>query len=88
MNPICFSYRLRALKHWLALAVFVFAGMTSAFAGDTLRLPPLTTVPHSPRVPGKFVWADLVTDVVPAVRTFGRETNSGSSLRICRFLLL
>jgi len=44
--------------------------MTSAFAADTLRLPPLTTVPHSPRVPGKFVWADLVTDDLPAVRTF------------------
>jgi predicted enzyme related to lactoylglutathione lyase len=30
----------------------------------------LTTVSGSPRLPGKFVWADLVTDDVPAARTF------------------
>jgi hypothetical protein len=34
------------------------------------QLPPLTTVPGSPRLPGKFVWADLVTDDVPAARRF------------------
>jgi len=34
------------------------------------ELPPLTTVPGSPRVPGKFDWADLVTDDVPAARKF------------------
>lgn len=33
-------------------------------------LPPLTTVPGSPRLPGKFVWADLVTDDVSAARKF------------------
>lgn len=33
-------------------------------------LPPLTTVSGSPRLPGKFVWADLVTDDVPAARKF------------------
>jgi predicted enzyme related to lactoylglutathione lyase len=33
-------------------------------------LPPLTTVPGSPRLPGKFVWADLVTDDVGAARKF------------------
>jgi len=27
-------------------------------------------VPGNPRLPGKFVWADLVTDDVPAARTF------------------
>jgi uncharacterized protein len=39
-------------------------------AGEPAALPPLTTVPHSPRLPGKFVWADLVTDNVAAARTF------------------
>jgi uncharacterized protein len=34
------------------------------------EVPPLTTVSGSPRLPGKFVWADLVTDDVPAARTF------------------
>ena len=34
------------------------------------QLPPLTTVSRSPRLPGKFVWADLVTDDVPAARKF------------------
>ena len=34
------------------------------------QLPPLTTVSGSPRLPGKFVWADLVTDDIPAARTF------------------
>jgi len=33
-------------------------------------LPPLTTVAGSPRLPGKFVWADLVTDDVPTARKF------------------
>ena len=33
-------------------------------------LPPLTTVSGSPRLPGKFVWADLVTDDVAAARKF------------------
>ena len=33
-------------------------------------LPPLNTVSGSPRLPGKFVWADLVTDDVPAARKF------------------
>lgn len=39
-------------------------------------LPPLTTLPKAPRLPGKFVWADLVTDDVPAARNFyGRLLN-------------
>lgn len=33
-------------------------------------LPPLTNLSGSPRLPGKFVWADLVTDDVPAARKF------------------
>ena len=34
------------------------------------KLPPLTTVSGNPRLPGKFIWADLVTDDVPAARKF------------------
>lgn len=35
--------------------------------------PPLTTVSGNPRLPGKFIWADLVTDDVPAARKFYGE---------------
>ncbi len=76
----------RALSHgklsragasrWLpataALLLFVAAGVT-AKPPSTPPLPPLTTVPNSPRLPGKFVWADLVTDDVPAARKFYSE---------------
>ena len=34
------------------------------------QLPPLTTVSGNPRLPGKFVWADLVTDDVPTAQKF------------------
>lgn len=34
------------------------------------ELPPLTTESGASRLPGKFVWADLVTDDVPAARKF------------------
>jgi predicted enzyme related to lactoylglutathione lyase len=50
----------------IGLAFLFLAG--PAFAA--LPLPPLTTVSGSPRLPGKFVWADLVTDDVPAARKF------------------
>jgi predicted enzyme related to lactoylglutathione lyase len=42
---------------------------TTLFA-ESPPLPPLTTVSGSPRLPGKFVWADLVTDDVPAAEKF------------------
>ena len=46
----------------------------AAFAAAP-ELPPLTTT-KNPRLPGKFVWADLVTDDVPAARKFyGRLFN-------------
>jgi predicted enzyme related to lactoylglutathione lyase len=38
------------------------AALTPSFAAKAPKLPPLTTVSGSPRLPGKFVWADLVTD--------------------------
>jgi uncharacterized protein len=41
-----------------------------ALASETLQLPPLTTMSGSKRLPGKFVWVDLVTDDVPAARKF------------------
>ena len=44
--------------------------MTPSFAAVAPTLPPLTTVSGSPRLPGKFVWADLVTDDVARAQKF------------------
>jgi predicted enzyme related to lactoylglutathione lyase len=54
------------------LAAFAFLGANQApLLGASLPpLPTLTTVSGSPRLPGKFVWADLVTDNVPAAQRF------------------
>jgi len=43
---------------------------TFGLAAAPQELPPLSAVSGSPRLPGKFVWADLVTDDVPAARQF------------------
>ena len=58
------------LLRWLAPLAVGCASLVSSIAGDTPKLPPLTTVSGSPRLPGKFVWADLVTDDVQAARKF------------------
>ncbi len=52
---------------------FVLCGdhLPSLFAGSPV-LPPLT-VSGSPRLPGKFVWADLVTDDVPVAANFYQQ---------------
>ncbi|MCU0787548.1 MAG: VOC family protein, partial [Verrucomicrobia bacterium] len=56
---------------WLLLAATALLLWPSPnFAADTPELPPLTTVTGSPRLPGKFVWADLVTDDVPLAQRF------------------
>jgi predicted enzyme related to lactoylglutathione lyase len=58
------------LKPRLSLAVgALLLGAAAGFAAEP-PLPPLTTVSGSPRLPGKFVWADLVTDDVPAASKF------------------
>ncbi len=57
-------------RRWLATLAVVCAGPTSTLAADAAQVPPLTEVPDAPRLPGKFIWADLVTDDVPAARRF------------------
>jgi predicted enzyme related to lactoylglutathione lyase len=52
----------------LLMALAALPVCTAAAAPPAL--PPLTTVSGSPRLPGKFVWADLVTDDVPVARKF------------------
>jgi hypothetical protein len=50
------------------IAVVLSAANLAAMAAEP-KLPELTTA-NGPRLPGKFVWADLVTDDVAAARTF------------------
>jgi uncharacterized protein len=70
-GPPCVSRWLRLrLFHGLALLAVVSANRTPAFAANPPKLPPLTTVSGSPRLPGKFVWADLATDDVKAAAKF------------------
>ena len=52
------------------LAVALLLGGGCSTDTPNSQLPPLNTVPGSPRVPGKFDWADLVTDDVPAAQKF------------------
>ncbi len=52
-----------------ALLVATFMGNLNARAATT-ELPPLTDLPGTLRLPGKFVWADLATDNAPVARTF------------------
>jgi len=56
---------------WLLLAAAGLLFWNSRnFADDAPTLPPLTSVSGSPRLPGKFVWADLVTDDVLVAQRF------------------
>src|SRR5881394_3009527 len=57
---------------WACWAVLL-PGPSVAFAASAPGLPPLTTVSGSPRLPGKFVWADLVTDNALAAQKFYSE---------------
>src|SRR5262245_27667674 len=52
------------------VACLVFLAALPSSAAEAPQLPPLTTISSSPRLPGKFVWADLVTDDVLAARKF------------------
>jgi predicted enzyme related to lactoylglutathione lyase len=63
LKPGCRPLAARGL-----LAGLLLGGWLGAIAAPPL--PPLTSVPNSPRLPGKFVWADLVTDDVPAAQKF------------------
>jgi predicted enzyme related to lactoylglutathione lyase len=56
----------------LAAAAFQITAPLGS-AAEPPPLPPVTSVSGSPRLPGKFVWADLVTDDVAAARKFYGE---------------
>jgi hypothetical protein len=55
----------------LLAAVIIFTGACLPIeVMSQPAVPPLTTVSGSPRLPGKFVWADLVTDDVASAERF------------------
>jgi uncharacterized protein len=54
---------------WAWVAAALLGGGGHTFAAEA-TLPPLTTTSGSPRLPGKFVWADLVTDDVLTAQNF------------------
>jgi predicted enzyme related to lactoylglutathione lyase len=62
------TYRLAAASFLTAL--LLCSGCSTSTSKPPAELPPLTTLSGSPRLPGKFVWADLVTDDVPAAQKF------------------
>jgi uncharacterized protein len=73
MNPCPIAIRGRIHRPFapLLLATMALLFWTARnFAADAPVLPPLTTVSGSPRLPGKFVWADLVTDDVAGAKKF------------------
>jgi uncharacterized protein len=69
-NPSFRSYS--HLHATLAALMTLLLALKIGYAQGTQppSLPPLTTVSDNPRLPGKFVWADLVTDDVVAARKF------------------
>lgn len=62
-----FGGRLR--ERFVTLLACALMVTCSARSAET-ELPPLTTVEGNPRLPGKFIWADLVTDDVAKARSF------------------
>jgi predicted enzyme related to lactoylglutathione lyase len=66
-SPPTSASKLSALG--LAAALLLLAGGCSTDEPPS-QLPPLNTMSRSSRLPGKFVWADLVTDDVPAAQKF------------------
>lgn len=69
MNKKTWPLRLgKFARVWLAIAMM--APACFGFADEPPPLPPISTVDDSPHLPGKFVWADLVTDDVPAAKNF------------------
>jgi predicted enzyme related to lactoylglutathione lyase len=60
MKPYVSVCRRLGKPAWTAAVLLVT--VLAVAAAKSPELPPLTTAPNNPRIPGKFVWADLVTD--------------------------
>jgi uncharacterized protein len=64
----------RSVRRWKSIGGLVGGVLlllsAAGIAAGPQQFPPITSVPGSSRLPGKFVWADLVTDDVAAARKF------------------
>ena len=70
LQRVGWPYAARRTALVLVGAGVMACGWLPSLAAKAPELPPLTTVSGSPRLPGKFVWADLVTDDVPTAQKF------------------
>jgi predicted enzyme related to lactoylglutathione lyase len=68
-NPCLRFFGCHAGMPMLAMAALLVCA-SSGYPANHPEFPPLTTVSGSPRLPGKFVWADLVTDNVLVAQQF------------------
>jgi len=59
------------IKNTLIISLFLFA--IYSCSPDLPIVPPINTVPTSESHPGKFVWHDLMSDDIPAVKKFYSE---------------
>lgn len=64
------SARRRLRLAGIAVALLAGAAIAPAVQSADPELPPLTTEAGSPRLPGKFIWIDLVTSNMDAARNF------------------
>ncbi len=67
MNAFC---RQRRSFPWATVLACVLVTSAYQLSAAEALLPPLTSVSGNPRLPGKFIWADLVTDNVGSARNF------------------
>jgi uncharacterized protein len=71
---------------WLMAALLLAGGCNTD--KTPAQLPPLSNGSSSPRLPGKFVWADLVTDNVPAARKFYSQLFGWSFRQIGDYVIV
>lgn len=60
----------RNLRRYLWLTLGVLPLLYMACAGSKIVVPPVSSAQTGTHIPGKFVWFDLVTNDVPAVKQF------------------
>src|SRR5262245_21108512 len=70
---------------WLAIAALLLCARPG-FASGPAPFPPLNT-DSGPRLPGKFVWADLVTDDVAVARKFYNELFGWTFRNVGNYLI-
>ena len=55
------------------LIIFSLLALIYSCSPDLPIVPPINTTPTNESHPGKFIWRDLMTDDIPAVKKFYSE---------------